>query len=357
MKNNKLLITTALVGGLLAGSAHAEIKGDIESVLAFGSDESGTTGTGGKGSDFRIGSEANLAYKNKIELNNGAYFNVSGKVELDDAHDVTNNYDHEYEVQYGVGNFYLGLGSDSGKANLAATALPLVGGEYPGTAAGQVGPASSKFVDHMGTTGATGTQGGEANDKAHISANITGLGGVFGITYAPSTGEQDDDTDNVDDATGGSRTGITYVGKPVDGLSVVIGQTVAHADTNSLGGEITTRKLGLGYDFGGFTAAVERQTHEREVGTDVVAATRLDMTGTAFEVAFAAADNITLGAGYAITKDDVTANAKDEKIMSLSIGYDLGGMGLTASYVDATDVDNTSGADQKGVFIRTKAKF
>lgn len=347
MHKNKLLLTTALAGSLIASAAQAEIKGDIETVFAFGSDE--RAGTNKTGSDTRIGSEMNLSYGKKHDLDNGAYFSVSGKLEVDDAQGE--QADHEYEIQYGVENFYIGAGSDSGAANLAATVLPLVGGEYPGTAAAQIGPKGSKFTDLMGTTGSSGSAGKEANDKAHISVNAKVAGGVAGITYAPSTSEQDDDTDNVDDADGGSRIQFAYVGSPVEGLKVVLGQTTdSGANNSTAGSEYENQKIGVSYNFGQFTVAAERQTQETDNDS-------VDMTGTGYEVAYSVSDNMTFGVALSKTSDDKTASAVDEDIKSVSIGYSLGALGITASYVDVTDADNVSGNDQKGIFIRTKTKF
>ena len=345
MQKNKLLLTTALAGSLMAVSANAEINGNIETVFAFGSDE--RAGSDKNGSDFRIGSEMNMTYGKKHDLDNGAYFSVKGKLEVDDAQ--ASNADHEYEIQYGFDNFYIGAGSDAGSANVAATALPLVGGEYPGTAVAQVGPSASDFVDLMTDTPASG--GKEANDKAHISFNVKVGNGVAGITYAPSTGEQDDDTDNVDDATGGSRTAFAYVGSPVEGLKVVLGQSTDNGDTNSTAGnEYENRKIGVAYTLGQFTGAVERQTYENDTSS-------VESKGMAYEIAYQAADNLTVGIGYAESEDEVTANAPKEKIKSLSVGYSLGAMGVTASYVDGTDIGFSNGIDQKGVYIRTTTKF
>jgi hypothetical protein len=346
MQKNKLLLTTALAGSLLvSASAYAEISGNIETVFAFGSDE--RAGAGKDGSDERIGSEMNIVMKSKSDLDNGAYYSYSGKLEVDDASGSAP--DHEYEVRYGVGNFYIGAGKDSGAANAAATILPLVAGEYPGTAVAQVGTGASDFVDLMTDSPASG--GKEAGNYTHISANMNVAGGVVGVTYAPSTGTQDDDTDNVDDATGGSTTSFVYKGTPMDGLNLILARNVQKGDTDTTAGnEYTNDKIGVSYTFGQITAAVERQTYENDTKS-------VESKGTAYELAYAIDDKTTLGIAYAVSSDEVTANAPDEKIKAISIGYNLGGMGITASYQDGTDVGFSSGADQKGIFVRTTTKF
>jgi hypothetical protein len=344
MQKNKLLLTTALAGGLLASvSSYAEISGHIETVVAFGTDDTAT----GTGSDERIGSEMNLMMKAKHNLDNGAYFSYSGKLEVDDASGSAP--DHEYEVQYGVGNMYIGIGKDSGAANAAATILPLVAGEYPGTAIGQVGPNSSDFVDLMTDSPASG--GKEASNYTHISANVKVAGGVVGVTFAPSTGTQDDDTDNVDDATGGSTTSFVYKGAPMEGLKVILARNTQKGDVDSTaGGEYTNDKIGVSYTFGQITAAVERQTYENDTKS-------VEQKGTAYEIAYAVDDKMTLGIAYSVASDEVTAGAPDEKIKALSFGYNLGGMGFSASYQDGSDVGYSSGKDQKGIFVRTTTKF
>ena len=63
MQKNKLLLTTALAGSLMVATAQAEIGGNIETVVAFGSDE--RAGADKNGSGTRIGSEMNFTYKKK----------------------------------------------------------------------------------------------------------------------------------------------------------------------------------------------------------------------------------------------------------------------------------------------------
>lgn len=350
MQKNKLLLTTALAGGLLASaSAYAEISGNIETVIAFGSDERSAAGS--IGSDERIGSEMNLVLKSgKKDLDNGGWVSYSGKLEVDDASGSAP--DHEWELQIGSGNVYLGIGKDGGAANASATILPLVAGEYPGTAIAQVSTFASDFVDLMVDISSNPTAGGkEASNLTHVSANVKAAGGVIGMTYAPSTTTQDDDTDNVDDATGGSTTSFVYKGAPMDGLKVILARNVQKADTDTTAGsEYTNDKYGVSYTMGQYTVAVERQTVENDTGT-------AESVGTAYEIAYAVDDKMTLGIGYAVSSDEKTANAPDEKIKSVSIGYNLGGMAVTAAYMDGSDIAYTAGQDSKGIFIRTVTKF
>ena len=159
MKQSKLLLTSALVGSVaFAGSALAEISGDITNTINFGSDEGASSATG---SDQRIGSETNIKYKAKKELNNGLTAGLSGKLEFDDG-----SSDQEYEMTLGTDTFYLGVGNDGGNS-IRSSALPFLG-YVPGTLAEHVGPYTTHAYDLLGEA--------EAADIDHISVNAKAAG-------------------------------------------------------------------------------------------------------------------------------------------------------------------------------------
>ena len=136
MKQSKLLLTSALVGSVaLAGSAFADISGDITTTIQLGSDDGAATSNG---SDERIGSEVNIKYSSKADLDNGMTAGIKGKLEFQNG-----TADQEYEMTIGTDSAYLGIGSDGGNS-IRSSALPFLG-YVPGTLAEAVSLLSGSF--------------------------------------------------------------------------------------------------------------------------------------------------------------------------------------------------------------------
>jgi hypothetical protein len=249
MKQSKLLLTSALVGSVaFAGSAFAELSGDITSTVNFGSDEGTATSTN---SDNRYGSEINLKYKNKVDLDNGMTAGVSGKIEFNDA-----AADQEYEMTIGTDTAYLGLGSDGGNS-IRGSVLPFLG-YVPGSLAEAVSAYSTQTMDLLGEA--------EAAEVEHLSINAKGLGGTFTARYAPSSSDTKNDNANVTQGTSGSRTELVYKGSPMEGLSVIVGQNTVKAANDSVSSapEEEVQKIEVSYNFGQFAIGAGRQSMENE---------------------------------------------------------------------------------------------
>ena len=321
MKHSKLILSTALSTTMLFGAiANAEIKGDVTNTFSFVSND-GTANAGN--SETRFGNEINLKYSNKVDLDNGAYASVTGKIELDNSGDSGADNDNEYEVQIGSGNFYIGAGSDSGN-NISSSVLPIIGYTV-GTLANVSSTTDSAQGDFIG--------GDEANEYQHISANFKAAGGTFSLVYAPNENSNADDTADIDEGVdGGSVTSILYKGSPMEGLSLMIGRNTENNDTNSgAAGETDTDRLGLAYNFGQFAVGAERTTSENGNNT-------IDLEADRFAISFAASDAVTLGVQYQTVEDGTATARHDEKAYSFDVGYNLGGMTVLAQYVQAEGV-------------------
>lgn len=338
---NKLLLTTALSASMLISAvAHSEISGDVTNTFTFGSDEA----AGAPGSFTRFGNEINFKYGKKVDLSNGMYASVSGKLELDNSANANADNDNEYEVQIGSGNFYVGAGSDSGN-NISGSVLPIIGYTV-GTLAGNVSAGASIQGDMVGAD--------EANEYQHVSANYKAAGGTFSIIYAPNeTSNSDDTTDSLSAA--GSVTSVIYQGSPFAGVKLMIGRNTEQNENNSATtGETETDRLGVSYNFGQFAIGAERTTAENASKT-------IDKQVDRYAVSFAASKEVTLGVQYQVGKDDATAT-HDEKAYSLDLGYNLGGMTILAQYVkvEGLGADDAAGSaitENEGLTITTRMNF
>jgi len=350
--NKKLLCTSALIGSLVSGVAFAELKigGDITHTINVGSDETNTANN--NVASERFGSEMNLTIASKKDLNNGMYVSYSGKLEVDDSDN--GQADHEYEIQLGQGNFYIGAGSDSGNNISLSPTLPNVGYTV-GTLAVNVGGTVPLNYDGL-IGGGSGRGVNEANDQEHISLNYKALGGTFSYIYSPNhsllnANEQSDDHDNIDDALGGSAYAVLYTGEPVKNVKVIIGRNEQSGETTTdTTQELTVDKFGVSYNFGQFAAGVEYQTYE-DAGTE-------EANVWNYSVAFKASDALTLGIQYGVAEDEDAASVQPkEKIKAVTAGYNLGPASIALSLVDGESINNQDGDDVKGAVITTKFKF
>jgi len=83
-----------------------------------------------------------------------------------------------------------------------------------------------------------------------------------------------------------------------------------------------------------------------------------NLKSMSYGVTFNAADNLSIGLGYAVTEDDDAGNTNpDEKISLITLGYNLGGLGIELSYADTSDAANTSGNDTQVFQARTVVAF
>ena len=339
--NKKLLCSTALAGAMiLSGSAFAELKvgGNFTHTTNFGSDESGSTATG---SNEYLGTEMNLALSSKKDLDNGMYAQYKGKVEFDSVGAAP---DVEYEFQIGTENAYLGFGSDAGNNISSSPTLPAVG-YHVGSLA--INVSSSEPANYDGLI-----NGGEANNESHVSLNAKVAGGTASVIYTPNVSETDNDSQTVTTSASGSALAMLYSGSPMENVKFIIGRSEEKGTLDTAANEKTNDKVGISYNFGQFNVGYEYQTYE--TGDDSA-----EEKADNFAVTYAASDAVTVGLQYSKHQDEKTANANDEEITALSVGYNLGGASVALSFVDVENLGSsaTDGVDSQGVVITTKFGF
>lgn len=349
--NKKLLCSTALAGALISGAAFAELKigGDITHTINLGSNQAASTATN---AGERLGTEMNLKLSSKADLNNGMYISYSGKLEVDDSQGGA--YDHEYEIQLGRGNFYIGAGSDAGNNISASPTLPVVGYQI-GTLALGVGPYTPLNWDGLLGVNAC-SKCSEANNTSHLSLNYKVAGGTVSYIYSPHNNadlERDNDSVALSASAGGKAHAMIYQGSPVANTNFIIGRNVSKNETNSTaGGEYTNDKIGVSYNFGQFAAGVEYQTQENDNKST-------DDNVWNYAVSMKASDTLTFGLQYSVAEAGGTGDAgkPKEKIKAISAGYNLGAASIAVSLVDGQDIANTQGQDVQGAVITTRFNF
>jgi 5-hydroxyisourate hydrolase-like protein (transthyretin family) len=337
MNKTKLLITTALAGVVgLAGVASAEVGGSVSHTMTFSSDDTGNAAS--PASENRLGTELNLTMSGKKDLDNGMFAAYSGKLEIDGS--GSSHPDHEYESQFGMGNFYIGIGNDGGN-------------KLGGYASSLVSYAPQSLVHNVAATDPAAKSDSfltSIDESDNISANFKAANGLFTVRYTPNTGQ--DHGNDIENPVGAGASGSTilYKGQPVDGLTVKIGQTSTE-DTGNTDAKQT--QYGASYNFGQFTLGFDVQDYE---ASSVASTSDKEMTMVAGT--YAVSDAITLGATFHTTEAGAaTASTPDEEAYTLSVGYNLGGAAFTASYVNIEDTAHSAGSDYNGLVLTSSFKF
>ena len=336
---NKLLLTSALAGSLLvSASAFAETKitGSIE---ASWSGDSASTASGAQSGDG-IGMETQINISNSGDLNIGGMTYQAGfTIEADGSMDA---YEGAY-IRVISGGTTLEVGNDAFQ-QLDGTTTPRVSIDIA-----SMDPNATNVISYTGSAGDDLTE----NMGVGLTQTIDGIGKV-GIWYARA---------DLAASAGGGNDGFVATDTPsgyeynfkgnlgVDGLTVLLGKSVeekGQSDGQKQEGEMYS----VAYNFGQFAVGVARVDNESHtVGTE----TETDEIGVTYSVN----DNMSVGLQYA--KTDVTtagvAAADDEKVVMASIGYNLGGIGMSINYADVESAKGVANADHEFFNIRLISKF
>ena len=336
---NKLLLTSALAGSLLvSASAFAETKitGSIE---ASWSGDSASTASGAQSGDG-IGMETQINISNSGDLNIGGMTYQAGfSIEADGGMDA---YEGAY-IRVISGGTTLEVGQDAFQP-LDGTATPKVSID-----AASMDPNATNVITYTGQAGDDLTE----NMGIGLAQNIDGIGKV-GIWYARADQNAAGAGGNDGFAATDAPSGIEYNFKGnlgVDGLTVLLGKSSeekGQTDNRKQEGEMYS----IAYNFGQFAAGIARVENESHTnGTE----NESDEIGVTYSVN----DNMSVGLQYAKT-DVKTAGASaadDEKVVMASIGYNLGGIGMSINYADVESAGGDTNADHEFFNIRLKSSF
>jgi len=341
---NKLLITSALVSGLVAFGAQADetkITGDykLSYKMASGKDAA-TAGEQGFGRETQINVSKSGELSNGLAYSTGFSFESDGS-DNSNASGVMSNEGVYLSVTSGDTTVLVGMDK---APNMDTDAVARVG--------------------EVASTGAS-TQATKYNRAANTLYGNFGVavtqkvaGGAFTINYVPQT--NDAGTQANDAATNlNSKSGyeVLYKGSlGVEGLTVYAGMNERdHQQTignNTERASSTNTAFGVGYNFGniaiganitnaeGALKSAEQQT--KEIGATL-----------------AVSDQVSVGIGRAETSDEGSnaSSSKDEEVTYIQAGYNLGGIKLQASYYDISNGGWTSGNDTEVLLLRAGAAF
>jgi hypothetical protein len=402
--NKKLLLSTALVSGMITGSsaiAQTTVSGSLD--LHYRAHKNSIALTSNEG----MGRETQLNIANKGKLNNGWDYLAGFSLEFDgnprnpvvgtqtaDAYKAVTSLQSSYTVaavgatstvQIAATTVSITPSTDATERNSisneniyidfinASSATTItVGVDHIQNITGSVVPqVIGNTIDNVavGMGGkATNTMG--ANPKESIGfgiiQGIPAAGLTASVWYAPNNGDFGvTDQGSANGLVSGIRNSAYEVGLTGANVAGVKGLSLRYfynkEDSNAVGiSDIKGKAYGAAYQTGPFGVGIEKHTQNRTVGTST---TDADLDVKTYGLTYAVSPNVTLG--LVQVKTDVTglANAGNkEKITSLQLGYNLGPVAVVAAYskgenvqgaatTSATPQDITEGA------IRLSTKF
>ena len=374
---NKLLLSSALVGSLIAGSA-AYAQTSVTGNLAINYRAQEFKASNGAASTRGFGRESQINVSNKGSLNNGMTYAAGFSLEFDGnsrqtdtaigAQNMTagtesNTISNEnLYIDFISGNTTLTVGVDHIQ-NITTDSIPQVLPVMDNVAAGIGGKA-------------TNTVG--ANPKEAFGVGIVqvipGSGLTVSALYVPRNGDygNGDQTspasgstvitkvaDTGAPQTAGSRNSAYELGVAgsnafgVKGLAVRAFMNKEEKAANTVA-DITGSHYGASYTTGPFAVGASKHKQNRTVGTN---ATDADQTSKSYGLTYAATKDITVGVAHIRT--DLSNTTLTEKITSYQVGYNLGPVGVAFAYSDVKDIGATSatGADAKELQLRLTTNF
>lgn len=338
---NKLLISTALVGSLVASSvsfAETKVTGNLEQTYsAVSYDLAADQPQGGRA----LGAEVNIGLSASKSLDNGLNANYGFVIE-DGTADT-------FFLTVGTDAVALTVANDYG-TNSSNTTIPFVSDTFETVLRDTVAGSTDKITYQ--------NHGANAHNVNHVALGGKVSGTEWLVRYAPNaSSNRNGDSDMCGSAAscvgdiGGSATEVVIKGSlGVEGLGVMLAHETAEKDSAAVATAEDKKftKYGLSYNFG--VASVGVTQHKYEDGT----AGREDKA-TQYGISGALGDNLSAGIYY-LTNDRNTAS-EDEKLKMVQVGYNLGGLGIELAYAQAESAGFTAGVDYEVLQIRTIQKF
>jgi hypothetical protein len=400
---NKLLISTALVSGLMVGgSAIAQTTYNADGVtgsLDLHYRAQGYSASAGLNSNEQMGRESQLNIAKSGKLNNGWDYKAGFSLEFDGNARNTNAGQQKADATRTVSSsISSGVATATAASDLTATVTGTVSLAHSADAieANSIsnenvfidlintasGTTLTFGVDHiqnitqtavpqvMGNTidnvavgmtaNATNTMG--SNPKESIGFGIIQDLGTTGIKlsgwYAPNSGDfgttdQGSLAQSQANGTRNSAYEIGFTGANTFGVTGLTTRAFMNKEASSAAGmaDITGSSYGIGYVTGAFGIGVEQ--HKQNRITDTATADQ-DMTVRTYGLTYAVSPQVTIGVVRLATE---SATLLDEKIDSFQLGYNLGPVAIVGAYSKGTDIGGVTGADIKEGAIRLSTKF
>ena len=372
---NKLLLSSALVGSLAitgVASAQTTITGSLDLSYKTISNAGSIT----KQTDAGFGRESQINIANKGKLSNGMDYAAGFSLEFDGksggataASDASTQGNIQRVSRENIfidvisGTTTFSVGADH-LNNMSFSSAPRVAQNMATTLASAQLNRVDTDVAAGAATGGTAYQFypgvaslGASNYMGLGIQQVTPIGTITG-QYFPKASAQQAGNDGIARTAVKDAYELHYRGDlGVKGLTANVGYNVVNHATASTTQSEKQKGVayGVGYNFGQF--AVGAQRNKTDNGATTVSS-KIDTKSTELGATFAATKEISIGVTHAKTEGTYFhAMPADEKVVSGTIGYNLGAVSLSATYADVQDARGIAGNDSDIVLIRAGTRF
>jgi hypothetical protein len=353
---NKLLLSSALVGGMIAGSsaiAQTSVTGSLD--IHYRAHEYSLSN--GQGSRRGFGRESQLNVQNKGALNNGLNYAAGFSLEFDGNNTTATTLGAQTSTRTEASsisneNLFIDI--------IAGTTTFTVGVDHVQNSTMSSVPQVSNIIDNVAFgMGSLATNQIGATTKEAMYAGVVQVIPGTGITasaiYAP-TGRDFGSTDQTINTASSNNSSyeVGFVGVNafgVTGLNFHAFQNVERAAGVSVS-DLRGRTYGVGYTTGAFGIGAEKHYTNRATTTQT---TEEDVSAKVYGVTYAVDKNFTLG--FSMLKNDKASSSINETIKSIQAGYNLGPVAVVGYVSKGTDVNYSSGNDIKELAVRLSTKF
>jgi len=355
---NKLLLTSALAGSLIASSALAQtsITGDL--VLNYRS--ASFEQSSGLASKRGFGRESQVNVQNKGKLSNGMDYAAGFSLEFDGSNGGGSQASPSAERNtISNENLYFDL--------INGNTVVTVGVDHMQRVYGGATPQVTDNIDDVNylgtlTTFLVGANSTESAGIGIIQRNVAGFN--LGAYYAPTTGDHggyDTGTANSPYATPrNSSYELTAIGADafgVKGLSVALQYNKEDKQLTTNIGDTKSKWAGIGYNAGTFALGYDRIINTKQ---DAVSSSATEDKVHRYGITFAATKDITLGLNQYKTERTVHSSGTDgdkEKSTAVQVGYNLGPVSAIANISRTENIGFANGADADMITLRLATKF
>ena len=361
----KLLLTTAIAGVMVSGSAFAQttITGELRLNYKVLGNVKILDGEESTGAVRGFGQEQQINFQTKGKLNVGGLDYAAGFSLENDGTQATTLFNENTYMDFtnASSGTTLSIGRDHVQRSDSDRSAAVLVGFSPNELSSD-GPVRTIFSQNIGPSV------GQATTASIIQATPIGN---FSYSYAPTgnavqsaTGatspiSQTSENTAENDEESAYEYGFTG-GFGVKGLNTYYFKSKQDRNT----GQATqlrdseARSMGISYNMGQFTVGYADKKYNFMIApvasTGLTAGTN-DIKEKHYGVAYAVNNTLSIGAIYA--KGDFDTSEATQKTKGVNIGYNLGPVAMTVGYAQNTDVGGTTGAENNQGMIRFIGAF
>ena len=352
----KLILTTALTGLMISGSAIAQtsVTGELRIAHKAVSSSAATAGTTTSNRGFGIEQQLNIS--NKGKLNVGGLNYAAGFSLENDGVQTTSLFNE---------NNYIDIINPATNTTLSFSQDHVQRSDTSRSNSYHFGfDANDMSTSGVGTTmfSQTGGPGVGQSQSVAIVQGVAGFGNIS-INYAPNL--TDSSTTTTTTGAGGdaslaesdeeSAYEIGFVGDlGVKGLNVALFKS-EQKEKPGQAVKSEGKYLGASYTMGAITAGVTRREYFND---EVLASSKKEIEETHYGLTYVVNPSVSVNAVYGkVDASDKATRPNDQKIKMVQVGYNLGPVALVVAVAKNEDIGGVAGNDSDVIMTRLLTAF